>query len=151
MRKQGSGRILNIGSGLGLIPAPFNAYYSATKHALEGYSESLDHEVRGFGVRIVVIEPGATRTSFETSTVSSDRQLADYDAIRAKYLVAYERAIATAGTAQGVAETIVLAARAKSPKLRYPSGKDAKQGAFARRFLPRSLFDKVLHKQFGLA
>jgi len=151
MRKQGSGRILNIGSGLGLIPAPFNAYYSATKHALEGYSESLDHEVRGFGVRIVVIEPGATRTSFETSTVSSDRQLADYDAIRAKYLVAYERAIATAGTAQGVAKTIVLAARAKSPKLRYPSGKDAKQGAFARRFLPRSLFDKVLHKQFGLA
>ncbi|MCD7107436.1 SDR family NAD(P)-dependent oxidoreductase [Rhizobium sp. DKSPLA3] len=151
MRKQGSGRILNIGSGLGLIPAPFNAYYSATKHALEGYSESLDHEVRGFGVRVVVIEPGATRTSFETSTVASDRQLADYDAIRAKYLVAYEQAIATAGTAQGVAETIALAARAKNPKLRYPSGKDAKQGAFARRFLPRALFDKVLHKQFGLA
>ena len=49
MRQQQGGRILNIGSGLGFIPSPFSAYYSATKHALEGYSESLDHEVRGFG------------------------------------------------------------------------------------------------------
>lgn len=151
MRRQGSGRILNIGSGLGLIPAPFNAYYSATKHALEGYSESLDHEVRGFGVRIVVIEPGATRTAFETSTVPSDKPMAAYDAIRAKYLAAYDQAIAHAGSAQDVAATIVRAASAGIPRLRYPSGKDARQGAFARRFLPRSLFDRVLHKQFGLA
>ncbi|WP_232924461.1 SDR family NAD(P)-dependent oxidoreductase, partial [Pseudomonas cichorii] len=150
MRRQGSGRILNIGSGLGLIPAPFNAYYSATKHALEGYSESLDHEVRGFGVRVLVIEPGATLTSFETSTIWSDRPLADYDALRAKYLAAYKRAIAGAASADEVAETIVLAALDQRPQLRYATGKDARQGAFARRFLPRSLFDKVLHKQFGL-
>ena len=64
MRKQRSGRILNIGSILGLIPAPYGAYYSATKHAIEGYSETLDHEVREFGVRVAIIEPGATRTSF---------------------------------------------------------------------------------------
>lgn len=151
MRQQGRGRILNVGSGLGFIPAPFSAYYSATKHALEGYSESLDHEVREFGVRVAVIEPGATRTSFDTSTTPSDRPSAAYDAIRAKYLVAYEREMAKADTAESVAETIVLAARDRSPRLRYPSGKSAKQGAFARRFLPRSLFDKVLHKQFGLA
>lgn len=151
MRQQGGGRILNIGSGLGFIPAPFSAYYSATKHALEGYSESLDHEVRGFGVRVAVIEPGATKTSFESSTVTSDRPNPAYEATRAKYLVAYERTMATADTAESVAETIVLAALDKKPQLRYPSGKAAKQGAFARRFLPRSLFDKVLHQQFGLA
>lgn len=151
MRKQGSGRILNLSSGLGFIPAPFSAYYSATKHALEGYSESLDHEVRGFGVRVAVIEPGATRTSFESSTASSDKRLAAYDAIRAKYLVAYERTMAVADTPESVAETIVLAALDKSPLLRYPSGKAAKQGALARRFLPRALFDKVLHKQSGLS
>ncbi len=150
MRKQGSGRILNIGSGLGLIPAPFNAYYSATKHAIEGYSESLDHEVRGFGIRVSVIEPGATRTSFETSTVLSDKPMAEYEVIRAKYLVAFERSMAVAATAESVAKAVVMAARDQSPKLRYATGKDAKQGAFARRFLPRSLFDKVLHKQFGL-
>jgi short-subunit dehydrogenase len=151
MRGQGGGRILNVGSGLGFIPAPYSAYYSATKHALEGYSESLDHEVREFGVRVAVIEPAATRTSFETSTAFADTPLAAYDASRVKYLAAYERAMAVADTAESVAETIVLAARNKTPRLRYPSGKAARQGAFARRFLPRSLFDKILHRQFGLA
>jgi short-subunit dehydrogenase len=150
MRAQRNGRILNVGSGLGFIPAPYNAYYSATKHALEGYSESLDHEVREFGVRVAVIEPAATKTSFESSTVQADKRLATYDASRAKYLAAFERAMAVADTAESVAETIVLAATDKTPRLRYPSGKAAKQVAFARRFLPRSLFDKVLRKQFGL-
>src|SRR5579862_1855757 len=50
MRSQKRGRIINVSSALGLIPAPFSAYYSATKHALEGFSESLDHEVRHFGI-----------------------------------------------------------------------------------------------------
>lgn len=151
MRRQGSGRILNVGSGLGFIPSPFSAYYSATKHALEGYSESLDHEVRGFGVRVSVIEPGATKTSFESSTAAADRPLAAYDALRASYLLAYERAMAEADTPDSVAQTVVHAALTAKPLLRYPSGKSARQGAFARRFLPRSLFDKVLHKQFGMA
>jgi short-subunit dehydrogenase len=151
MRGQGGGRILNVGSALGFIPAPYSAYYSATKHALKGYSESLDHEVREFGVRVAVIEPAATRTSFETSSVPSDTPLAAYDASRAKYLVAYERAMAAADTAESVAETIVLAARHKTLHLHYPSGKAARQTAFARRFLPQSLFDKILRSQFGLA
>lgn len=151
MRGQGGGRILNVGSGLGFIPAPYNAYYSATKHALEGYSESLDHEVREFGVRVAVIEPAATKTSFESSTIQTDRPLSAYDASRAKYFVAFDRAMAVADTAESVAETIVLAARDKTPRMRYPSGKAARQVAFARRFLPRALFDKILRSQFGLA
>lgn len=151
MRGQRRGRILNVGSGLGLIPAPFNAYYSATKHALEGYSESLDHEVREFGVRVAVIEPAATRTLFETSSVGADRPQSLYDASRAKYLKAFGRAMDIADTPESVADTIVLAARAKTPQLRYPSGKAARQVALARRFLPRSVFDRVLRSQFGLA
>lgn len=151
MRKQGSGRILNIGSGLGLIPAPFNSHYSATKHALEGLSESLDHEVRSFGIRVVVIEPGATSTSFEASTIPADTPLKAYDVLRTKYSAAFAKAMKVAATPQSVAETILLAANTKTPRLRYASGKDAKQGAFARRFLPRSVVDKVLHAQFGLA
>jgi short-subunit dehydrogenase len=150
MRGLASGRILNVGSALGFILAPYSVYYSASKHAIEGYSESLDHEVREFGVRVVVIEPAATRTSFEASTILSDTPLA-YDASRAKNLVAYERAMAVADTAESVAETIVQAARDKAPHLRYPSGKAARQVAFARRFVPRALFDKILRSQFGLA
>lgn len=151
MRRRGYGRILNVGSGLGLIPSPFSAYYSATKHALEGYSESLDHEVRGFGIRVVVIEPGATNTSFDSSTMAADQPLTAYDTLRAGYQAAYDRVMADADTPESVAQTIVLAASTPRPLLRYPSGKSARQGAFARRFLPRALFDKVLHKQFGMA
>ncbi|WP_232629032.1 oxidoreductase [Methylobacterium sp. Leaf118] len=151
MRAQGSGRILNIGSGLGFIPAPFNAHYAATKHALEGYSESLDHEVRSFGVRVAVIEPGTTNTSFEASAVAADAPLTDYDGLRGKYAVAYAKAMKAADTAQSVAETIVRAASDGAPRLRYPSGKATRQGAFARRFLPSSLFDRILHAQFGLS
>src|ERR1700737_1458081 len=62
MRRQRSGRIINMSSILGLIPAPFNALYASTKHAIEGYSESLDHEVRTQGIRVVLVEPGVTRT-----------------------------------------------------------------------------------------
>lgn len=151
MRKQGHGRILNVGSGLGIIPAPFNAHYSATKHAIEGYSESLDHEVRGFGVRVAVIQPGVTRTAFDVRATPADQPLATYDASREMYLVAFEGAMRAADSPESVADTIVLAANDHTPLLRYPSGKVARQGAFARRFLPRSFFDKVLHKQFGLS
>ena len=118
--------------GSGSISAPYSAYYSASKHAIEGYSKSLDHEVREFGVRVVVIEPAATRTSFETSTAPSDTPLTAYDASRAKYLVAYERAMAVADTAESVAETIVRAAGDKTPRLRTrlvrPRGKPHSHG-----------------------
>src|SRR3954451_17673156 len=57
MREQGSGRIINVSSVLGFMPAPFMALYAATKHAIEGYSESLDHEVREHGVRVLLVEP----------------------------------------------------------------------------------------------
>ncbi|MGO7360465.1 SDR family NAD(P)-dependent oxidoreductase, partial [Rhizobium ruizarguesonis] len=65
------------------IPAPFNALYAATKHAIEGYSESLDHEVRTQGIRVVLVEPGVTRTSFAENITRPDRPLAVYDAVRA--------------------------------------------------------------------
>src|SRR5713101_6824654 len=63
MRGQQHGRIVNIGSVVGFLPEPYQGIYSASKHALEGYSESLDHEVRQFGIRVSVIEPGFMRTN----------------------------------------------------------------------------------------
>jgi short-subunit dehydrogenase len=57
MRSQKQGRIINLSSLLGLIPAPYAALYAATKHAIEGYSESLDHELRTMGIRVVLVEP----------------------------------------------------------------------------------------------
>ena len=78
MRAQGGGRILNIGSVVGFLPMPYGALYSATKHAIEGYTESLDHEVRGWGIRASVIEPAYTNTTFEANLLAPDSPLAAY-------------------------------------------------------------------------
>src|SRR5256886_6486934 len=67
MRFQGSGRIINIGSVLGFLPAPYMALYSATKHAIEGYSESLDDELRTRGIRVTVVDPAYTKTQFDAN------------------------------------------------------------------------------------
>src|SRR5437763_6867840 len=63
MREQRSGRIINVSSIVGFIPVPYMALYATSKHALEGYCESVDHEVREPGVRVLLVEPAFTRTS----------------------------------------------------------------------------------------
>src|ERR687898_1657894 len=78
MRAQGGGRIINISSVLGLVPAPYMASYVASKHAIEGYSESLDHEVREHGVRVLLVEPAYTNTGFEGNSVQADTPLPVY-------------------------------------------------------------------------
>ena len=151
MRQQGSGRILNIGSVFGVIPGPYGAYYAASKHAIEGYSESLDHEVRQLGIRVAVIEPWATKTFIQANSPRADRPIAAYAPTLLRYRAAFDAAMAAGDTAENVAATIVTAAKDRSPRLRYPSGKDARQTSFARRFLPRSLFDWIMRKQFNIA
>lgn len=151
MRAQGTGRILNIGSVLGLIPGPFGAYCAASKHAIEGYSESLDHEVRPFGIRVAVIEPWATKTSIETNSPQGDRPVAAYAQTLARYRAAFDDAMAKGDTAEDVAATILAAAKDRAPRLRYPSGTAARQTSLARRFLPRAFFDRTLRKQFNIA
>src|SRR3989475_10937670 len=79
MREQGYGRIANISSVLGFLPAPYQGIYAASKHALEGYSESLDHEVRQFGIRVSVIEPGFTRTKISQNSQVAGRRPEAYE------------------------------------------------------------------------
>src|SRR3954452_5888667 len=83
MRHQGSGRIINIGSVLGFLPAPYMALYAATKHAIEGYSESLDHELRTRGIRVSVVEPAYTKTQFDANFLDPDSKLEEYREVRA--------------------------------------------------------------------
>lgn len=150
MRRQGKGRIVNSSSVLGLIPAPYSALYSSTKHAVEGYSESLDHELRPFGIRVVLVEPAYTRTSFEDNLAKPDQLLDVYDSARAGMNVILRRAIATGDAPDVVAGTILEAATAFRPRRRYAAGKAARQVSFLRRFVPESAFDKSLRKQNGL-
>ncbi len=146
MRKQGRGRIINLSSILGLIPAPYNALYASTKHAIEGYSESLDHEVRTQGIRIVLVEPGVTRTSFEENVTRPDRQLPIYDEVRADAEKLMREIVAKGDAPEVVAEAVLRAANTASPKRRYTAGKAAGQVRFMRRFMPESFVDKNLRR-----
>ena len=150
MRRQKSGRIINLSSAHGFIPAPYFALYAATKHAVEGYSQSLDHELRTLGIRVTLVEPAYTRTSFDGNLIKPDRSLDAYSAARADVTVALEDAIRKGDTPEIVAETIVRAATDAEPKLRYPAGKLARQVSVLRRFVPASAFDKSLRKMLRL-
>jgi short-subunit dehydrogenase len=75
MRAQRRGRIINVSSLSGFVPSPFMALYVSTKHAIEGYSGSLDHEVRDYGVRILLVEPGPINTPFGAHSVQADTPL----------------------------------------------------------------------------
>jgi short-subunit dehydrogenase len=150
MRKNGRGHIINISSVLGLIPAPYSAYYGATKHAVEGYSESLDHETRMFNVRVSLIEPAFTKSAFDQAALKPDATLKAYDEARAGVDKLIQQAMLIGDPPEVVADTVVLAATDAHPKRRYAAGKAAKQVSFARRFVPATMFDKTLRKQFGL-
>ncbi|MBK6685700.1 MAG: oxidoreductase [Deltaproteobacteria bacterium] len=150
MRRQGSGRIINIGSVLGLLPAPYMALYSATKHAVEGYSESLDHELRTSGIRVLVVEPAYTKTQFEANTLEADRQLDEHREVRAALRKVMTEAVATGDAPIVVAEVVLKAALADSPKLRYTAGPLAARLAMLRRFAPAGMVDGGVRKSLKL-
>ena len=146
MRKQKGGRIINMSSALGLIPSPFNAFYASTKHAIEGYTESLDHEVRAFGIRAILVEPGLTRTSFEENLSRADQPLLAYEVERARSESLMRKWVEAGDPPEVVASTVVKAATATRPKLRYSAGKQSRQVRSLRRFLPESLFDSIMRR-----
>ena len=150
MRRQRSGRIVNISSVMGLIPAPFMALYAASKHAVEGYSESLDHEVRGSGIRVVLVEPAYTRTSFEGNVYQPDQQLEVYQPARSNAEAVMRDAMKTADSPELVATAVVKASTAANPQRRYAAGRTARQVSLLRRFVPAAAFDKSLRKQMRL-
>jgi short-subunit dehydrogenase len=150
MRKQGEGRIINIGSILGLIPAPYMATYAATKHAVEGFSESLDHELRTRGIRVSVVEPGYTNTHFEANTQEVDAKLDEYTTARKALAKLMKIAVAGGDDPKVVANVVLKAANAKHPKLRYAAGKLACRLSFLRRFAPAALVDIGIRKELKL-
>ncbi|MEP7007320.1 MAG: oxidoreductase [Sphingomonas bacterium] len=151
MRQRGEGRIINLSSVLGLIPAPYSAYYSATKHALEGYSESLDHEVRVFNIRVSLIEPAFTRSVFDQNALEPDMPLGVYDQARTGAHALLHDVMPVADPPEIVAQAIVQAATATRPRRRYTTGKLARQISLLRRFAPAGMFDKSLRKQLRLS
>jgi short-subunit dehydrogenase len=150
MKRQGGGRILNIGSILGVIPAPYSAHYSAAKHAIEGYSESLDHEVRAFNVRVSVIEPAYVRTVFDQNGMEPDQQKAEYDQARADVAALLRDVMPTADLPDVIVKVIIKAANDPTPRRRYTAGNAARMVSLLRRFATAGIFDRILRKQFRI-
>jgi NAD(P)-dependent dehydrogenase (short-subunit alcohol dehydrogenase family) len=151
MRAQGRGRIINLSSVLGFLPAPYAAVYAATKHAIEGYSESMDHEVREHGVRVLLVEPAYTKTGFDTNQVQPDTPLPVYAEQRRIVGEIAASAIESGDDPATVAKVILAAATDAKPKLRYPAGPLAGRVKMLRRIAPAGAFDRQIRKINRLA
>ena len=128
------------------MPAPYSAYYSATKHALEGYSESLDHEIRAFNIRVSLVEPAYTQSVFDQNALEPDAALKEYDQARAGTQALLQAVKPTADAPEVVADAETWQRRTPAAAA-YTAGKLARQISILRRFAPPNMFDKSLRKQ----
>lgn len=151
MRRQGRGRIINIGSIFGFLPMPYMALYAATKHAVEGYSESLDHELRTMGIRVCVIEPANTKTQFDANLLPPDAKLDEYRDVRETVGKRMSEMIEDADDPAVVAEAVLKASIAANPKLRYAAGGRASRLHLLRTFAPAGMVDSAIRKNLRLA
>ena len=150
MRRQGSGRIINIGSVLGFLPMPYGALYAATKHAIEGYSESLDHELRTRGIRVSIIEPAYAKTRFDANFLEPDSKIDEYRDVREALRTTLTEVMATADQPGVVADVVLKAAKAVRPKLRYTAGGLASRLRWLHRFAPAGVLDAGIRKDLHL-
>jgi short-subunit dehydrogenase len=150
MRQAGYGRIVNISSVVGFLPAPYMGIYTASKHAVEGYTETLDHEVREFGVRAVLVQPAFTKSNISHNEKTARTALKEYAVQRQRMKEIVQKGITHGDEPRIVAEAVWRAVTVKSPRLRYPVGK----GVFLsrlRRFAPVGVFDRGIRKESQLA
>jgi NAD(P)-dependent dehydrogenase (short-subunit alcohol dehydrogenase family) len=150
MRQQRAGRVIVVSSMAGLIGAPGVAYYSASKFALEGWSEALSYELEPFGIRVSLVEPGYFKTNAGASQLTAAHTISEYDGIRRNVLAAMQRARDNGGDARRVAETIVGIADSPNPRLHYRVGLDA---AWFPRFhflTPERIFRYFLKRNYRL-
>lgn len=149
MREQRSGRIINVSSVLGFLPAPYMALYSASKHAIEGLSESLDHEVRQFGIRVSLIEPSFTKTNLDLNAPQTVNRISDYSKELDIVSKAIQNNVQKAPMPDQVTDTIVKASLGPWKMRHTPKG-EASLLAKLRRFMPAGPVEKGLRKTFGL-
>jgi len=153
MRRQKEGTIVNISSTAGRIGLPLNSAYVGSKFALEGLSESISYEVEQFGIRIIIIEPGFTRTNLINSSASSRRALdpkSPYFSLMEKvenHFKLMMEDVSSSSPAEEVAKIILQAIRSENPDLRYVVGTTMIQ---ARINMPDREFRKMIMQRFSI-
>lgn len=147
MRNQKSGYIFNVSSIGGKIYTPLGAWYHATKHALEGFSDALRLELKDFGIHVVVIEPGAIATEWDGIAVenmvkaSGNGAYAEFTR-RVKRLM--ERGASLGSPPSVIARVILKALKSRAPKTRYAAGRGSRVALWGRALLSDRGYDRVL-------
>lgn len=152
MRARRSGRIVLLSSLGGVIGIPFQAYYSASKFALEGFAESLAYEVAPFGVSVTLIQPGNFATDFTASRrMAAAAGEGDYAAATAKAVAVMERDERNGAPPADVGAAVQRVLEARRPPRRVPVGKAAERaGVFAKRLLPFRVFEAAAKGGLGV-
>jgi NAD(P)-dependent dehydrogenase (short-subunit alcohol dehydrogenase family) len=136
MRKQRSGRIMNISSGTGIFGLPGSSAYVSTKFAVEGLSESIAYELESFGIKVILIEPGSIRTNFGNAMVVAKKAkdpASPYSEMMQKIMASASELDKNSSNAELVANIILDAVSNPSPRLRYLAGKDVESWAPAKK------------------
>lgn len=152
MRSQGGGRIVLVSSIGGLIGIPFQAFYSASKFAIEGYGEALAYEVAPHGIHVTLLEPGNIRTGF-TSARRRVRRVADdpYRAAASQAIERMERDERSGAPSERVATVVEQVLTRQRPPRRVSVAKlDERLGLVAKRVLPHRLFERAARRNLGL-
>ena len=156
MREQGWGKIVNIGSMGGRLTFPGGGLYHATKYAVEALSDAMRFEVRGFGVDVILVEPGLIVTNFgdvAAGSVSGAGDRGAYDEFNREVAKttagAYHGPMAKLGAGpDAVAKAIARALKARRPKARYPVTASARLMINQRRLTPDRVWDTMMRTQF---
>lgn len=122
-RRQKHGKIITLGSLLGLVGLPYVSYYAASKHALEGYFKSLRFEVNQFNIKVVMIEPMSFKTSIGEGGTVAAGNITDYNPFRQKVTAYTKSTLDKAPEPAPVVATVLQAMKEKNPKFSYPVGK----------------------------
>jgi NAD(P)-dependent dehydrogenase (short-subunit alcohol dehydrogenase family) len=150
MRRQKRGHIIHVSSLAGLSAIPFLGVYSASKFALEGYTEALRHEVKPFNIHVSMTEAGFLNTPMMSHRQIAANRLAEYDPWRQRALNAIRGHEERGPGPDVVAETLLKIVSSKAPRLRYLIGSQARTVARLRRFLPAGLFESGVRRTFSI-
>ena len=150
MRRQKNGRIINVSSLTGLAPVPFLGVYSASKFALEGYTEALRHEVKPFNIHVSMTEPGFLKTPMMNHRQLAAHRMTEYEEWRERALKAIRTHEEMSPGPELVATALLDILSADAPRLRYLIGRQAKSVARLRRFLPAGMFEDGVRSTFSL-
>jgi short-subunit dehydrogenase len=122
-RRQKHGKIITLGSLLGVVGLPYVPYYAASKHALEGYFKSLRFELNQFNIKVVMVEPMSFKTSIGESGIIAKGTIRDYDAFRQKVIAYTKSTFDKAPEPAPVIATLLQTVKEKNPTFSYPVGK----------------------------